>query len=137
MNATPFRAIALLAAAATAAPAFAENVAQYRIGIEGYVPLICRASVDAPTVPTAAGESKLGQLNEFCNNSAGYKVYADYSPELANAVLLVDGKAVSLSESGTALVSQSEGAAIASHDLALSLPQGVSGGTLSFRIVPA
>jgi hypothetical protein len=137
MNVNFFRAFAALAAAAVAIPAVAAETGDYRIGIEGEVPLLCRASVDSATVPATAGETKLGRLEEFCNSGAGYKVYADYSPELANAVLRVDGRAVPLDESGTALVSSSAGAAIASHDLVLSLPEGVSGGSISFRIVPA
>ena len=130
------RVAALLAAVSAAAPGVAADIASHTVVIEGVVPVVCRASVDVAVVPAAEGELKLGRLTEFCNNGSGYRVYADYSPELAKATLLVDGAEVELDDGGSTLISSSDAARIASRDVALSVPDGVAGGTLSFRIVP-
>jgi hypothetical protein len=129
-------AAALCLSALPAVPAAAEGVS-YNIQIQGIVPVICRAKVDAGTVRVVPGVADLGKLTEFCNNASGYKVYADYSPELANASLVVDGRSISLADGGSTLVSTSQTAGIATHDLALNVPQGVKGGSISFRIVAA
>lgn len=126
---------------AAALPAYgsAGNVAvgsgQYSIGISGFVPVICRASVDATIVVPSTGEVPLGALREFCNSPGGYEVYADYSPAFAGASLVVDGARVPLSSVGSTRVSSSSNAAITSRSLALDLPEGVDGGNISFRIV--
>ena len=133
----------LVAAAALAAtlpaqgstPGVAVGSGQYSIGISGIVPVICRASVDATIISPSVGEVSLGALNEFCNSPGGYEVYADYSPAFAGASLVVDGARVPLSQSGTTRVSGSSNAAINARSLALDLPEGVSGGNISFRIV--
>lgn len=124
----------------TPATAVSPNVGlasgQFTIGISGFVPVICRTSLDASMVAPTAGTVQLGSLREFCNSPNGYRVHADYSPELARARLLVDGRPVPLGRGGTSVVSHSNRAAIDSHSLALDLPQGVSGGSISFRIEP-
>ena len=107
----------------------------YKIRITGFVPVICHATLDASMVPTEEGQVSLGALNEFCNSPNGYQVYVDSSPELADASLIVDGEAFDLSENGSTLVSTSSHANIASRDVALDLPEGVEGGSLSVRIV--
>ena len=109
--------------------------AQYSIGISGFVPVICRATVDATAVPTQPGQVSLGSLNEFCNNPNGYEVYADYSANMAKASLLVDGHKLPLGKDGTVRVTKSYRAGIAAHAVALDLPKGVEPGTISFRIV--
>ena len=118
------------------APQVALGQAQYTIGISGFVPVICRASVDAVAVPVSGNTQSLGSLHEFCNSSSGYQVVATYSPSLAGAKLLVDGNPVPLNASGSRIVSRSNGAGLATRDLALQLPKGASSGTLSFRIEP-
>jgi hypothetical protein len=75
-------------------------------------------------------------LKEFCNSPSGYRVVADYSPELASAKLIVDGVPVALAAEGSTVVSQSDSAAIADHSLALEMPQDGQTGTISFRIEP-
>ena len=136
----PVVAVAVLCASALPAGAFAPSVnvggAQFTIGLVGYVPVICRANVDATRIAPAAGRTSLGMLKEFCNSPTGYRVIADYSANLANARLIVDGTAVTLGTSGSAVISQSAGAAIANHALALELPKGGAVGTISFRIEP-
>lgn len=127
--------IALTAPVAAVAPSVNLS-SQFAIELVGYVPVVCRASVGASIVPVTPGTASLGALNEFCNSPNGYRVHADYSPSLAKARLLVDGKPVPLGKDGTALVTQSNRAAIDSHDIALELPKGVEGGQLSFRIEP-
>lgn len=135
-------ALALAGICATIAPAgaFAPSVdvgsAQYAIGIVGYVPVICRANVDASSVAPVAGTTSLGMLKEFCNSPTGYRVIADHSPALAQAKLIVDGTAIPLEASGSTVVSQSDSAAIADHTLAIELPQDGQVGNISIRIEP-
>lgn len=136
----PVVAVVALCASALPAGAFAPSVdvggAQFSIGIVGYVPVICRANVDASAVAPVAGTTSLGLLKEFCNSPSGYRVVADYSPQLASARLIVDGVPVALAAEGSTVVSQSDSAAIADHTLALELPQDGQTGTISFRIEP-
>ncbi len=136
----PVAAIAALCATALPASGLAPSVdigsAQFSIGIVGYVPVICRAHVDASAVAPVAGTTSLGLLKEFCNSPSGYRVVADYSPALAQAKLIVDGVPVALGAAGSTVVSQSDSAAIADHTLALELPQDGQTGTISFRIEP-
>ena len=134
--------VSIVALAAAAIPADAATTGvqvasgRYTINIEGFVPVICRASVDSGMVAPDTGVTSLGSLNEFCNDSAGYSVYADYSDSMAGGSLIVDGVTVPLESSGSSLVSSSDHAAITSRDLSLELPDGIAGGTLSFRIEP-
>ena len=136
----PVVAVVALCASALPAGAFAPSVdvggAQFSIGIVGYVPVICRANVDASAVAPVAGTTSLGLLKEFCNSPSGYRVVADYSPQLASARLIVDGVPVALAAEGSTVVSQSDSAAIADHTLALELPQDGQTGSISFRIEP-
>ena len=136
----PVVAVVALCASALPAGAFAPSVqaggAQFTISLVGYVPVICRANVDASSVAPVAGTTSLGMLKEFCNSPRGYQVVADYSPELASAKLLVDGVEVPLSAAGSTVVSQSDSAKIAKHSLALEMPQDGQTGNISFRIEP-
>lgn len=135
-------ALAAIGLGVTVAPAgaFAPSVnvgsAQFTIGVVGYVPVICRASVEAGSVAPVAGTTSLGMLKEFCNSPTGYRVVADHSPALAQAKLIVDGKPVPLNKDGATVVSQSNNAAIADHSLALELPKNGQVGNISFRIEP-
>ena len=108
----------------------------YTIGIRGFVPVICRAKLDATSAGTGAGVQQLGSLNEFCNSPNGYRVQASYSPNLANAKLLIDGVAVPLSGEGSVTVTSSNGPAIAKRSVELDLGEGVEGGSISFQIQP-
>ncbi len=128
-------AVALGATAAGAAPQSGSS--QMSIDIVAKVPVICRTQMIGTPVAAAGNTYRLGALSEFCNNAAGYRVIADYSPSLANAKLMVDGKPVPLNKSGSAVVSQSSRAAIASHDVTLELAKGgAPDGSISFRIEP-
>ena len=109
---------------------------RYTIGISGFVPVICRATVNATSVAPTAGTVQLGSLNEFCNSPRGYRVHADYSASLSSAKLVVDGVEKPLGTDGTVVVSSSDHAAIVNRDVALDVPEGVQGGTISFRIEP-
>lgn len=109
---------------------------RFTLGISGFVPVICRASVDATAVPAAAGEVSLGTLSEFCNNPNGYEVYADHSAGLAGGSIVVGGQKMPLSETGSTRIRQSDRARIDSNGLSLEMPEGVTSGQISFRIVP-
>jgi len=134
--------LGLVAAAAFSAPTqgsaphLAINSGQFSIGISGYVPVICRTSVQANMVSPHGGQVSLGTLNEFCNSPNGYAVHADYSSSLVGAKIIVDGRDILLGNDGSAEVVQSDRAAIANRDLSLDLPESVEGGSISFRIAP-
>lgn len=127
---------ALSAPAMGSIPHVGVDSGQYTIGISGYVPVICRASVEQTMVAPQEGEVSLGALHEFCNSPNGYAIHADYSPSLAAATIVVDGREVPLGETGTTEISKSDRAGIATRTLELDLPKGVEGGSMSFRIVP-
>lgn len=129
-------ALAVAAPVAAFTPGIDAGASRYTIGISGFVPVICRASVNAGVVAPEAGRMQLGQLSEFCNSPNGYRVHADYSASLAKAKLYVDGKPVPLKNDGSTMVSQSSRAAIDSHALELELPKGTQAGSISFRIEP-
>lgn len=128
---TAFAASALVSTAAMAEPA------GFTLELIGHVPTICHAEVQPTTNAAQAGLISLGVMNEFCNDADGYEIYAEASPELANAVLVVDGKDVPLSASGPTRVSRSDHANIATRSLELRLPDGriAPDGSLSFRVV--
>ena len=114
---------ALGSTAATAAPSFT-------LELTGQVPTLCYAQVQLDA-------ARLGTIDEFCNGANGYEVYAEHSPEIADAVLVVDGVEVPLSASGPTRVSRSDHADIATRSLELRLPDGraAPNGSLSFRVV--
>jgi hypothetical protein len=129
---------AVAATGATSANAMADfgwGSRSYEIGISGFVPVICRATLHASIVPVGSGEVNFGELNEFCNSPRGYQVFVDSSPELANASLQIDGAAIEIDDSGSTLISSSAHANFAVRDVALTLPEGTEGGSLSIRIV--
>lgn len=132
--------IAVIAAlAALTAPA-ANSAEAYRIDggytfkIEGFVPVVCRATVDSSHVTPGSGSLQLGTMSEFCNNASGYEVWAEHSDSLAGSTLVVDGREISLSKSGETLVSHSRSAAVATRRLALNLAEGATTGSLSIRV---
>jgi type 1 fimbria pilin len=126
---------ALSAAALAPGSALAADAAGFTLDISGTVPVICRAEMTANVVAPKDGRVSLGQMNEFCNDANGYEVYAEHSPELANAVVVVDGVEVKLSATGTTRISRSDTAGIASRNVELRLADGQSAGTLSIRVV--
>ncbi len=135
-------ALAFIALGAVSAPALgvsphiASTSSGYSLGISGFVPVICRATVDANMIAPTTGEVRIGALNEFCNSPNGYEVHADFSQSLAQAKLLVDGNKINLSSTGTARISKSNRASIQHREIFLDLPKGVESGNISFRIVP-
>lgn len=127
---------ATIAPANSFEPSVAVGAQQFTIGVVGYVPVICRANVDASMVAPVAGTVSLGTLKEFCNSPSGYRVVADYSPALAGSKLLIDGIEAPLGDSGTVVISESDQANIASRVVELELAQDGQTGSLSFRIEP-
>ena len=106
----------------------------YTFRIQGFVPVICRATVQGATYAPQSGRIDLGTLDEFCNSPSGYQVWAEHSTSLADAKLVVDGREVSLSRSGKTLISQSGQAAMHKRPLALELSDRGATGSLSIRV---
>lgn len=110
---------------------------QFTIGITGVVPIICRTSVSGDTATSTGGTVQLGTLNNFCNSPSGYEVVADYSPNLAGASMIIDGKAILLQNDGSTVVSSSDTPSIDSHSISLDLAADQpADGSISFRIQP-
>lgn len=107
-----------------------------RIGISGFVPVICRASVEGVQSERTDGFVSLGSMREFCNNPHGYTIHADYSPNLAKGALILDGVKIPLDNSGSVRIVQTARAGVASRAINLKLPNGTTGGSISFRIQP-
>src|SRR4051812_743023 len=129
----PFAAPVLIAAALSA-PAFAAEAGApaFTLGVSGSVPVACRAELDA----RFATGGPVGRLEELCNDPKGYEVYAEASPELAGASLVVDGVATPLSPGAPIRIVHSAKAGMTSRAVELRLPEGrAAAGALSFRIV--
>ncbi|HZV84128.1 MAG TPA: hypothetical protein VFF48_03995 [Brevundimonas sp.] len=124
----------VLAGAATSGQPLSASGAGYTFRIQGFVPVICRATVQGATYAPQAGRIDLGTLDEFCNSPTGYQVWAEHSTSLADAKLVVDGREVSLSRSGKTLISHSGRAATHKRPLALELADRGATGSLSIRV---
>jgi hypothetical protein len=127
---------AALATALSVSGANASQPAGFELRIHGYVPVICRATVETVVSTPRRGVVQLGLLKEFCNSANGYEVWVDYSPQLSGSLLMVDGRAVRLAGSHSVRISQSSHAAMQSRDLVLNLQGQRPEGSLSFRVVP-
>jgi len=129
--------LAVVAAMATfVGSANAVEPASFELRLRGYVPVICRASVETSTAVVRGSVVHLGALNEFCNNANGYEVWVDYSPHLSGAILMVDGRAVRLAGAHSSVrISASSHAAMQTRDLALYLRGQRPDGSISFRVV--
>lgn len=127
-------AISSIATMATSTPAMPVSDS-FTLGIRGFVPVICRADVQASQIAPESGVNAIGVMKEFCNSPSGYQIWADHSESLNDAALLVDGRRVELSDTGSTLISESSHAAITSRDLAIDLPDANRMGSLSVRIV--
>jgi hypothetical protein len=134
-----YKAIAVAAAmsllAASGVSAAEDPQSTYTLQISGYVPVICRAQLNTDVAPSAAGEISLGQMSEFCNNSSGYQVWIDYSPDLAGDTLMVDGQEVVLDNTGSVQIDSSAGPNVSTKELTLEVPQDGISGNLSIRVV--
>ncbi len=127
-------AISSIATMAASTPAMPVSDS-FTLSIRGFVPVICRADVQASQITPESGVNAIGVMKEFCNSPSGYQIWADHSASLNDAALLVDGRRIELSDTGSTLISESSHAAIASRDLAIDLPDANRMGSLSVRIV--
>lgn len=113
------------------------NSGSYQVGISGFVPTICRVSVPDSPVSNGNGLFNLGQMNEFCNDGHGYRIYIDHPASASGAAVIVDGRRVPLSAQGSTMIFESNGPGNRSHKLSLdasSNPDAIGG--LWFRIKP-
>jgi hypothetical protein len=91
-----------------------------RIGVSGFVSVICRAELSGGILPTSDRVS-LGRLTELCNTSQGYRVIMSYPAALEGATLFVDGAPVTLTASGQTIVTDSTMAAYKVRTLELDI----------------
>jgi hypothetical protein len=104
--------------------------------LRGFVPVICRANFESSPSEGADGVEQLGSIDEFCNSGAGYTVIVDYDPGTSSGSLVVDGRQVALDGSGSVVIAQSTGPAIASRSLGY-IPGDQPISNLHIRVVPA
>lgn len=113
------------------------NSGTYQISIRGIVPVICRVSLNEKTVPAGGVTVDLGEMTEFCNSAGGYIVFVDHTPNVAGAIMIVDGRRIELSPHGSTAIFQSDKPGNRSHKLSLDLMNHPAPkGGLSFRILP-
>lgn len=133
-----FLSIAVLAVsgAAMASEHSRDGGADFRIGIAGKVPVICRVSLDTTVLSDVDGRVSLGTMKEFCNNPTGYRVVLEYPAAMESTKLIIDGRELALDGSGLVAVTRSASAAVAEHKVELDLNRKVGSATLALRIEP-
>ena len=113
------------------------NSGTYQISMKGFVPIVCRVSIDDSVKATGDNIIDLGQMNEFCNNANGYRIFVDHASDASGAALIIDGQRVELSAQGSTVIYQSNTAAKRSHRISLDVTQHKGPiGSLWFRIQP-
>lgn len=116
------------------------NSGTYQVLIHGYVPTICRVSVESQFSGFSGSKnniSDLGKMSEFCNSENGYIIYVDHTPKLTGAIIKIDGRNFILETNGSTAILQSSRPARNSHTLSLDLSNVPNAtGSLWFRIVP-
>lgn len=112
--------------------------ANLQVQVSGYVPLICNVQSSVRAVDAVSQtQIDLGNITEFCNNGSGYEVWADYTPGVEAAQLLVDGVAMPLSPSGSTLISGANSPGRRLHHMAIDLRNNHGQLTaIAMRIVP-
>jgi len=126
-------AVALMAAPSGAA---AESVG---LSLRAVVPVHCTVRHRATGYGASLeGAVSLGQLREFCNAAAGYRLVVNYTPgSLRGAVLTVGDDRIVLNGSGQAVVSQAPGPRVRERALA-AIPgeRGFDTQQLQFQVQP-
>lgn len=124
-----------LAAAMISAPSTASS---YGVELRGHVPVSCHVTGQSAMIDVADDVADLGVLREFCNNASGYNLYLDYAPQLAGAVVTVDGTSLALGAAGTATLATETGPAMRTRSVQIDLSgvEDASNLAIAFRIVP-
>jgi hypothetical protein len=108
---------------------------QATVTISGHVPLICRVSFAGGAGSfDASGVARLGTTTEFCNDADGYRLYASASSDADAAMLVVDGRSVSLVPGADVLIHDSRGPASTSRPIDYQVVEGAGGGSVTLRI---
>ena len=119
------------------AKTFVINSGPYEISIHGFVPVICRVSINEKIRPAGGMLVDLGQMNEFCNNANGYIVYVDHTPDVIGAIMIIDGRRITLNPSGSTAIYQSNTPSNRTHKISLDLSNHPAPkGGIWFRIRP-
>lgn len=109
----------------------------YQISIRGFVPVICRVSLKEKVVPAGGTTVDLGEMTEFCNSAGGYIVFVDHTPNVAGAIMIIDGRRIELNPHGSTAIFQSSRPGDRTHKVSLDMTNHPAPkGSLSFRIVP-
>lgn len=124
-----------LAATMISAPSAASS---YGVELRGTVAVSCHVTGQSALIDVSSDIADLGVLREFCNNAAGYNLYLDYAPQLAGAVVTVDGTRIALGSEGTTALAIEAGPAIRTRavQIELSNVEDKSNLAIAFRIVP-
>jgi hypothetical protein len=114
------------------------SASTYGVELRGHVPVSCHVSSTSNVIAIADGVADLGTVRELCNNAAGYTLLLDYAPQLAGAIVTVDGATIELGAEGTAALAAEQNPALRSRSVTIDLSkvENTSDLAISFRIVP-
>jgi hypothetical protein len=101
--------------------------------IRAEVPLVCTATLSSAVLEDLNGEA--GQMQEFCNNSRGYRVLAAASGDVSGSLLLVDGVAHRLEPGQEVEIVSERSARKTQRALAFQPASTEQTGTISVRVV--
>lgn len=111
--------IAIAAALSALAPGLAlAKPASQTLTIQGYVPVVCRATYDAQVGQYVDGVVNLGQVREFCNSARGYRVVIEHTGAGDVGSVIVDGREIELSATGSTTIASVNGPAIMERSIA-------------------
>jgi len=118
-------------------PTVADTGGSYTLSL--VVPVDCRLQHSAEGAGIMSGDAfALGEINEYCNNPAGYEIVVNYTPgTLQGAVLSAGEDRVVLNGSGEAVLSRAPGPRIRERMLtATPGHNGFDTNQLDLRIQP-
>lgn len=96
--------IAALIVAASAAPASAANLERESFRLSAIVPTVCNVSFGGTVNAAGNDVIDLGNVSELCNDRHGFRITMSHGAELQGAQLIVDGRAIDLSNSGQTVI---------------------------------
>ena len=137
MRKLPLLISALLLSASAAAPVIAAAQERANFRITGIVRTICRLEFSGFGTPQSNGVIDFGAFTQLCNASSGYRVFMQHPANMAGAVLIIDGRAVPLSNGTETVIADENHANFRTSNAQLDV-RGVNVPltNLSFRIDP-
>jgi hypothetical protein len=137
MRKLPLWISALLLSASIAQPLGAANQESAQFRLSGIVHTICRLEFSGYGTPQDEGLIDFGAFTQLCNARSGYRVTMQHPANMTGAVLMIDGRAVPLSNGTETVIADENHAAFRTSNAQLDV-RGVTVPltNLSFRIDP-